>query len=42
METLLVATPVVAAAGYSQVYLLADGGVFGASVIFVIAKMLGR
>jgi hypothetical protein len=42
METLLVATPVVAAAGYSLVYLLAGGGVFGAVVIFVIAKMLGR
>ncbi len=31
-----------AAAGYSLVYLLAGGGVFGAFVIFVIAKMLGR
>ncbi len=31
-----------AAAGYSLVYLLAGGGVFGALVIFVIAKMLGR
>jgi hypothetical protein len=42
METLLQMTPVVAAAGYSLVYLLAGGGVFGAFVIFVVAKMLGR
>lgn len=31
-----------AAAGYSLVYLLAGGGVGGAIVIFIIAKMLGR
>ena len=31
-----------AAAGYSFVYLLAGGGVFGAVVIFIIAKMIGR
>jgi len=31
-----------AAAGYSLVYLLAGGGVFGAIVIFFVAKMLGR
>jgi hypothetical protein len=31
-----------AAIGYSLVYLLAGGGFFGAFVIFVIAKMLGR
>jgi hypothetical protein len=31
-----------AAAGYSLVYLLAGGGVFGAIVIFFIAKMFGR
>jgi hypothetical protein len=42
MTTLLAATPVLAAAGYSLVYLLAGGGVFGAIVIFVVAKMLGR
>jgi hypothetical protein len=34
--------PVVSAIGYSLVYLLAGGGVFGAFVIFVIAKMLGQ
>jgi hypothetical protein len=32
----------IGAIGYSAVYLLAGGGVFGAVVIFVIAKMLGR
>jgi len=31
-----------AAVGYSLVYLLAGGGIFGAIVIFVIAKMLRR
>lgn len=31
-----------AAAGYSLVYLLAGGGVVGAIVIYGIAKMLGR
>ena len=31
-----------AAAGYSLVYLLAGGGVFGAIVIFIIAKMIGK
>ena len=41
METL--AQPVLlAAAGYSLVYLLAGGGVVGAIVIFVIAKMIGK
>lgn len=32
----------VGAAGYSLVYLLAGGGVGGAIVIFIIAKLLGR
>ncbi len=31
-----------AAAGYSLVYLLAGGGVFGALVIFMIMKMAGK
>jgi len=31
-----------AAAGYSLVYLLAGGGLGGAVVIFVIAKLLGK
>lgn len=32
----------IAAAGYSLVYLLGGGGLFGAFVIFIIAKMLGK
>lgn len=32
----------VAAISYSIVYLLAGGGLFGAVVIFLIAKSLGR
>jgi hypothetical protein len=32
----------VAAIGYSLIYLLGGGGLFGAFVIFVVAKMLGR
>jgi len=31
-----------AAVGYSLIYLLGGGGLFGAFVIFVIAKMLGK
>ena len=42
MEILAVSEPLFAAAGYSLVYLLAGGGVFGAFVIFVIAKMFGQ
>jgi hypothetical protein len=38
----LIALPVFAAAGYSLIYLLGGGGLFGAFVIFVIAKMLGK
>jgi hypothetical protein len=32
----------VAAAGYSLVYLLAGGGLGGALLIFIVAKMLGK
>ena len=42
METFLPLAPLLAAAGYSLIYLLAGGGLFGAIVIFVILKMLGR
>jgi len=42
MESLVIAPPLFAAAGYSLVYLLAGGGLFGAFVIFVIAKMFGQ
>lgn len=39
----LASSPVlVAAAGYSLVYLLAGGGLGGAVLIFIVAKMLGR
>jgi hypothetical protein len=31
-----------AAAGYSMIYLLGGGGLFGAVVIFIAAKMLGK
>ena len=31
-----------AAAGYSLIYLLGGGGLFGAVIIFVVAKMFGR
>ena len=40
--TLLLIAPPLAAIGYSLVYMLFGGGIFGAAVIFVIAKMLGR
>ena len=39
---ILAQTVLLAAAGYSLVYLLAGGGLFGAGVIYVIAKMLGK
>ena len=42
MEMLIHFPPLFAAAGYSLMYLLGGGGIFGAVVIFVIAKMLGR
>ncbi len=41
MELLALSLPL-AAAGYSLVYLLAGGGLFGAFIIFVLAKMLGK
>ncbi len=39
---MLAVAPMFAAIGYSLVYLLAGGGLGGAVVIFIIAKMLGR
>jgi hypothetical protein len=42
METLMHTPLVLAAAGYSLVYLLAGGGISGAIVIFFVAKMLGK
>jgi hypothetical protein len=41
MITLLFA-PIIAAAGYSLVYLLLGGGLGGAILIFIIAKMFGK
>jgi hypothetical protein len=41
MEMLIV-YPVFAAIGYSILYLLLGGGVVGAIVIFIVAKMLGH
>ena len=38
----LIVQPVIAAAGYSVVYLLGGGGLFGALLIFVVAKMMGK
>jgi hypothetical protein len=40
--TLLMFTPVIAAAGYSLIYLLLGGGLGGAFLIFILAKMLGK
>lgn len=43
MVALAVASSMIfAALDYSIVYLLAGGGLFGAVVIFIVAKMLGR
>ena len=42
MEMLMLSPPLFAAAGYSLIYLLGGGGIFGALVIFFAAKMLGR
>ncbi len=41
MTTLALVLPV-AAAGWSFLYLLCGGGVVGAVVIFVVAKLLGK
>lgn len=38
----LLMQPVLAAAGYSMVYLLGGGGLVGAIVIFIIAKMFRK
>jgi len=40
--TAVIILPVFAAAGYSLIYLLGGGGLFGAIVIFFVAKMLGK
>ena len=38
----LIIPPMFAAAGYSMIYLLGGGGLFGAIVIFFVAKMFGK
>jgi hypothetical protein len=38
----LIAVPMFAAAGYSAMYLLGGGGIFGAIVIFFVAKAMGK
>jgi hypothetical protein len=35
-------TPMFAAAGYSLIYLLFGGGLGGALLIFIVAKMVGK
>ncbi|HEY3965988.1 MAG TPA: hypothetical protein VGM05_15620 [Planctomycetaceae bacterium] len=42
MEILATQVPVIAAAGYSLLYLLMGGGLGGAVLIFIVAKMLGK
>jgi hypothetical protein len=42
MGTVVLATMPFAAIGYSLVYLLAGGGLGGAILIFIVAKLLGR
>ena len=42
MEMLTHSPMLFAAAGYSLIYLLGGGGLFGALVIFVVAKMFGQ
>jgi hypothetical protein len=37
-----IVTPMLGAIGYSLLYLLLGGGVLGAAVIYVIAKMFGK
>ena len=41
LSLLTIAVPV-AAAGWSLLYLLFGGGLVGAIVIFIVAKMLGK
>jgi len=42
MDPLLATAMPLAAIGYSLVYLLLGGGLGGALLIFLVAKMLGR
>lgn len=42
MITLALTALPIAAAGYSLLYLLFGGGLVGAVIIFIVAKLLGR
>jgi hypothetical protein len=42
MNDVLLSLPPLAAIGYSLIYLIFGGGLFGAGVIFIIAKMFGK
>jgi len=42
LMTALILIPMFAAAGYSLLYLLFGGGIGGAILIFIVAKMLGK
>jgi len=42
MNDLALLLPPVAAIGYSLIYLLGGGGLFGAVVIFIVAKMFRK
>lgn len=42
MENLVASIIPLAAAGYSVLYMLLGGGLGGALLIFVVAKMLGK
>ena len=42
MNDLALLLPPIAAIGYSLIYLLCGGGLFGAVVIFIIAKMFRK
>ena len=42
MNDLALLLPPIAAIGYSLIYLLCGGGIGGAVVIFIIAKMLRK
>jgi hypothetical protein len=38
----LMITPIVGAIGYSLIYMLLGGGLGGAVLIFIVAKMFGK
>lgn len=42
MNDFLLVLPPIAAVGYSLIYLLFGGGIGGAILIFIIAKMFGK